>query len=249
LQRAQRHAERLRRALLVAARLREHAQHAVARALADSSSLGEAAGRILQAICEALGWEHGGLWQVDAALGVLRCLETWSAPEGGFPEFAAASRQRTFAREVGLPGRVWASRRPAFVPDVVRDENFPRAGVASREGLRGALGFPILLGDEVIGVLEFFSREVSRPDEELLEMLATIGSQVGQFAERKRAEAELATLFETSPDMLCIAGLARLPQVSLPLATLDGCPLGLSLIAARGNDTLLLDLTVKLMKA
>lgn len=49
--------------------------------------------------------------------------------------------------------------------------------------------------------------------------------------------------------MLCIAGLARLPQVSLPLATLDGCPLGLSLIAARGNDTMLLDLAVKLMKA
>jgi amidase len=40
--------------------------------------------------------------------------------------------------------------------------------------------------------------------------------------------------------MLCIAGLARLPQVSLPLATLDGCPLGLSLIAARNNDTMLL---------
>lgn len=47
--------------------------------------------------------------------------------------------------------------------------------------------------------------------------------------------------------MLCIAGLARLPQVSLPLATLDGCPLGLSLIAARGNDTLLLALAKKLL--
>ncbi len=47
--------------------------------------------------------------------------------------------------------------------------------------------------------------------------------------------------------MLCIAGLARLPQVSLPLATVDGCPLGLSLIAARGNDTLLLDLARRLM--
>jgi len=47
--------------------------------------------------------------------------------------------------------------------------------------------------------------------------------------------------------MLCIAGLARLPQVSLPLATLNGCPLGLSLIAARGNDTMLLDLAKKLI--
>jgi amidase len=42
--------------------------------------------------------------------------------------------------------------------------------------------------------------------------------------------------------LLCPAGLARLPQVSLPLATLDGCPLGLSLIAARGSDTMLLAL-------
>ena len=56
-------------------------------------------------------------------------------------------------------------------------------------------------------MLEFFSRDIARPDEELLEMLATIGSQIGQFVERKRAEAELETLFETSPDMLCIAGL------------------------------------------
>ena len=47
--------------------------------------------------------------------------------------------------------------------------------------------------------------------------------------------------------ILSIAGLARLPQVSLPLAKLDGCPLGLSLIAARGNDTLLLELARRLM--
>ena len=47
--------------------------------------------------------------------------------------------------------------------------------------------------------------------------------------------------------ILSIAGLAGLPQVSLPLAKLDGCPLGLSLIAARGNDTLLLELAGRLM--
>jgi amidase len=46
--------------------------------------------------------------------------------------------------------------------------------------------------------------------------------------------------------ILCISGLARLPQISLPLATMDGCPLGISLIAARGNDTLLLELAQQL---
>jgi amidase len=46
--------------------------------------------------------------------------------------------------------------------------------------------------------------------------------------------------------LLCIAGHAGLPQISLPLASLDGCPLGLSLLAARGNDTLLLELARRL---
>jgi amidase len=47
--------------------------------------------------------------------------------------------------------------------------------------------------------------------------------------------------------MLCIAGLARLPQISLPLAMVENCPLGLSLIAARGKDTLLLELAKRLI--
>ena len=186
---------------------RLHAQFAVARALAESSSLREAASPILQAICEALEWDYAGLWQLDAAAGVLRCLETWHAPGVAFPEFEAVSRQAGCGPGTGLPGRVWGGRQPVFFPDVVCDDNFPRAPVASREGLHAALGFPILRDGEVIGVLEFFSREIGRPDTELLELLATIGSQIGQFAERKRTEAELATLFDTSPDMLCIAGV------------------------------------------
>ncbi len=41
--------------------------------------------------------------------------------------------------------------------------------------------------------------------------------------------------------LLSIAGLARLPQISLPLGTFDGCPLGLSLIGPRGSDQGMLD--------
>ncbi len=186
---------------------RLHAQYTVARALAESSSLRDAASRILQTICEALGWDYAGLWQVDPARGVLRCLETWKAPGVSFPEFEAVSREMTFVPGMGLPGRVWATAEPFFAPDIIHDPNFPRGKVVARAGLHAALGVPILIGREVIGVLEFFSREIGRPDAELLEMLATIGSQIGQLAERKRTEAELATLFDTSPDMLCIAGV------------------------------------------
>ncbi|HSB62050.1 MAG TPA: histidine kinase dimerization/phospho-acceptor domain-containing protein, partial [Vicinamibacteria bacterium] len=185
---------------------RLHAQYASARALADSASLHEAAPHVLRAVCEALGWEYGGLWRVDAQALTLRCVDTFHLPGARFPEFEAESRRRAFPRGAGLPGRVWESGEPAWVPDVVGDPLCPRAPVAAREGLHGALGFPVLLHAEVLGVLEFFSREIRPPDEELLEMLGAIGGQIGQLAERERAEGELTTLFRMSRDLLCIAG-------------------------------------------
>ena len=65
---------------------------------------------------------------------------------------------------------------------------FLRGPIAEREGLHAAFAFPILLGGDVLGVIEFFSREIRQPEQELLNMMATLGSQVGQFIERKRAE-------------------------------------------------------------
>jgi PAS domain S-box-containing protein len=184
---------------------RLHAQFETARALAESSSLSEAAPRILRALGEILRCDHGAVWSVDPAGSSIRCLETWHPPSASLPEFDAATRAAAFAPGIGLPGRVWQSGRPAWIEDVTRDANFPRAPVAARAGLHGAFGFPIVLGGSVLGMLEFFSREIREPDPDLLELLATIGSQIGQFVERKRAEGELGTFFAMSRDMLCIA--------------------------------------------
>ena len=121
-------------------------------ALAESTTLVEAAPRMLEAICEALGWEYGALWRVDRAAArpalcrdvapASRCRSTSSPLPAGKPRSPAA---------IGLPGRVWASRAPAWIPDVVHDANFPRAPFADRVGLHAAFGFPVLRGDEVIG--------------------------------------------------------------------------------------------------
>ncbi len=46
--------------------------------------------------------------------------------------------------------------------------------------------------------------------------------------------------------LLCIAGLARLPQISLPLGRLNGCPIGISLIGPRDSDMMLLGLARRL---
>jgi PAS domain S-box-containing protein len=166
-------------------------QHTVAQILAEAATIEEAAPRILRAIGECLGWDVGVLWRVDREGQALRCVELWHTASIEIPEFESVSREFTFAPGLGLPGRVWSSLKPEYIPDVVPDENFPRGSIAEREGLHAAFGFPILLGGELVGVIEFFSREIRQPDQELLNMLGTIGSQIGQFIERKRAEAEL----------------------------------------------------------
>jgi PAS domain S-box-containing protein len=177
----------------------------VTRALAESSSLAEAVPRILRAVCETLGWQLGALWTVEPHADVLRCVQVWRSSPETMPEFEAATRESTFSRTVGMPGRVWASTEPAWIPDVTTDENFPRAAIAAREGLRAALGFPIAVGQQFVGVMEFFSQEIRQPDKELLEMLGALGSQIGQFVERKHAEQDLDRYFSLSLDMLCVA--------------------------------------------
>jgi PAS domain S-box-containing protein len=180
-------------------------EYVAARALAESATLGEAAPRVLRAICEALGWDHGALWNIDASSGVLRCVETFQLPTLNLSEFDAASRNMTFARGVGLPGRVWASGTPAWIPDVVVDANFPRVAIARQDGLHGAFALPILVRGTVVGVMEFFSRTIREPDEYLLGMLARVGEQIGQFMARKRSEEELDRFFDLSLDLMCVA--------------------------------------------
>jgi two-component system CheB/CheR fusion protein len=120
----------------------------------------------------------------------LRCREIWHLPALSAPRFVQATRERTFERGIGLPGRVWQTGEPQWIADVVWDGNFPRAPVAAAEGLHAAFAFPIRLGAEVLGIVEFFSSEIRQPDADLLRMFATMGSQIGHFLERRRIEAE-----------------------------------------------------------
>ena len=171
-------------------------QYAVTRILSESLEVADSALNILLTACDTLDWEVGALWKVDAAAGRLRCLEICHANSRATPEFDQLSRNIAFKKGEGLPGHIWESGKPFWIDNVVEDPNFPRARVALREGLRGAFGFPILVGNDIWGVLEFLSSEIREPDDELMNLAAGIGGQIGQFTQRRRAEQELAELLE-----------------------------------------------------
>lgn len=165
-------------------------EHSTTRILSESATLEEAIPKILELICKYLRWQLGELWLTDCA-NVLRYVETWHQPEVNIPEFLLVSRQLTFTADIGLPGRVLASGEPVWINDIFCEPNFLRTDNAIHEGLNGAFGFPLKNGSEILGAMTFFSDEIAPPAEDLLKMMTLIGSQIGQFIKRKRAEQAL----------------------------------------------------------
>src|SRR5437870_9644849 len=166
------------------------AQFAVTRALAESSSLSEATPKLLQYVCEAVGFELGELWCVNADSNTLHIEGSWHVPTYEVDEFEKAGRKTILFPGIDLVGRVLQSGQPAWIDNVVADSNFSRPTLADRVGLHGAFAFPIPVADHIGCVMAFYNRQVVQPDDELLQMFDALGRQVGDFIKRTRAEEE-----------------------------------------------------------
>ncbi len=168
------------------------AQTAAAATLVESASLADAAPKVLQEVCEAMGWSVGVLWEVDRDGEALRCVEFWHGEATPAPAFMEITRSLTLGPGVGLPGRIWEQRLPLWVADVEVDNSHHRRSAVAESGLHGAIGFPIVSGSHVLGVAEFYAPAIPSPDPQLHGMMDTLGSLLGQFMARKQAERALA---------------------------------------------------------
>ena len=169
---------------------RRAAEHEVTRVLASATVPEEVAPRVLEAVCEGLGWDLGAFWEIDPAKQRLRCKAVWQRGDAALSEFAEASRATAFKRGEGLSGRVWNDARALWIDDVLRDHNFPRIRAAADVGLHSAFAVPIVVSGEVEGVMEFFAHDIEAPDEALLATMEVIGHDVGQYLRRRLAEHE-----------------------------------------------------------
>ena len=176
---------------------------AVAAAANRSKSLNEAFEFAITQVCRFKQWPVGHAYLRNRLDGAERLISApiWHIESTQrMAEFRRVTDATSFEAGAGLPGRVWATGQPAWIKDVRDDLNFPRIEAASAAGLRAAFAFPVLVGDEVTAVIEFYSDRSVEPDEELLRLMSQVGTHLGRVVERKRAEDQL--LHDASHDLL-----------------------------------------------
>ncbi len=186
---------------------------AVSREVARAESFAGGVETVLAAVCDHTQWAYGEAW-VPADDGQSLEYVVGHAADTALQPFLNNSTSVTLPAGEGLPGRVYASGMPEWIPDASEkpESVFSRAGPAADVGLRAALGIPITTGDRVVAVLAFFLRERREADDRLVEVVTDVAADLGGLMARKRTDDALAQerallgqVFETSPVGLLVA--------------------------------------------
>ena len=166
------------------------ARFAVTEALVTSPGWEKAAPGLLEGLCLALDWELAEYWEVDPEREAMHFVTAWKRPGRDTTSYEVTAATTSYSRGEGLAGRVWETGAPVSVPDVASDDS-PRSAAAVAAGLKGIVGFPVRSGRRVVGMIALHTWAPRALDEGLLAVMNDVGSQIGEFVERKRAEVAL----------------------------------------------------------
>ena len=166
------------------------ARFAVTQALVTSPGWDNAAPGVLEGLCRTLDWELAEYWEVDAPREAMHFVTSWKRPGRDTTAFEATAANQTYRRGEGLAGRVWEAGAPIAMPDLAGDPT-PRSAAAVASGLHGIVGFPVRSGRRVVGMISLHTWAARGLDDGLVAVMNDVGSQIGEFVERKRAEVAL----------------------------------------------------------
>jgi PAS domain S-box/PAS domain S-box/PAS domain S-box/diguanylate cyclase (GGDEF) domain len=166
------------------------ARFAVTHALVTSPGWDQAAPHVLEGLCQTLDWELAEYWEVDPPREAMHFITSWKRPGRDTSAYEATAQNASYRRGEGLPGRVWGAGAPVSLTDVTADDS-PRSGAAAAAGLHGIAGFPVRSGRRVVGMISLHTWAPRELDEGLVAVMNDVGSQIGEFVERKRAEVAL----------------------------------------------------------
>ena len=159
------------------------------RAIGEAADFNSALEVILHQVGQTIRWDVGEAWIPDAEGTVLQSAPGWYASNPRMDSFRSQSEKLTFARNIGLPGRVWASKQPEWVEDISQGyPDFLQSEIALEIGFKAGFGVPILVGDEVLAVLVFFKVSYCRKDARFIDIFNAVATQLGSLIQRKQAE-------------------------------------------------------------
>ena len=191
------------------------AYYAVSQALREWESFEEGVVDLLRRMVTALEFSSAAMWSWDDANQELVCRAVYAAPDIEATEWEAVTKSLTFRPGEGLAGKAWVTGEPIVSPDVQRDPDFRRPGVASEAGIGSALVFPAKSNGEAVAVLAFYSMERRDSSERLVRTLSGIASSLGRFLYRRRGQLQPSPLSARELEVLGLAaeGLSG-PQIA-----------------------------------
>jgi diguanylate cyclase (GGDEF)-like protein/PAS domain S-box-containing protein len=193
----------------------------LSRILGESGSFSEAVNRFIQTVCERFGWDFGEVWMVDNLKDVMVWHSCWGNDSARFAAFEELSRKINFAKGEGMPGLIWAEEKPTWIEDVTKHARFARRYAAAAIGLHSAFGFPLFVGNVVVGSMAFFSQRIQPPENGMIALFDSVGIQLGNYYQRKKVEQQLQIwdgLFRNSGEAMFVTDAA--PKI---LAVNDAC--------------------------
>ncbi|OCR02224.1 histidine kinase [Oscillatoriales cyanobacterium USR001] len=169
---------------------------------------------ILGLFCTTIGWDFAEAWiPTEGENSVLICSEGWYASDLNLEEFRRFSKRFTFAKGVGLPGKIWLSAQPEWIEDISKDRTpvfVDRIGIATKMGLKACFGVPIRTSGQILAILIFFKRSKTVQEQRLLELVNAVATQLGSHIQRKQVEEKLQQQFLR--DRLVGASIERIRQ-------------------------------------
>ncbi|TVR74499.1 MAG: PAS domain S-box protein [Sphaerobacteraceae bacterium] len=169
---------------------RRSTRYAVTHILAETESPRSALPDVLAAVCEGLEWDWAACWVRQPGSNEMKLDLTWNVGQDSVHPLEAASEENGFGPGYGFLGQIWTRQTADWIEDMAEPNPYRRSESALESGFRSVAAMPIIGRNEIIGIIEFQSRQRRERDPEMLRMFDSLGSQIGQFIERKQVEEE-----------------------------------------------------------
>ncbi|TAG95795.1 MAG: response regulator [Oscillatoriales cyanobacterium] len=167
-------------------------------ALAESKDFEESISIMLRFCCEFINWDLAEAWMPNTDETLLICSRNFYANDSNLSDYRSQSLLKTFALNIGLPGRIWSSKKSEWLQDISLEPEqvFLRNKIAAKAGLKAGFGVPILVDERVVAILIFFNKTPLPSQHRLIELINALATQLGSILQRQLAEEKFKQQFQ-----------------------------------------------------